>query len=133
MSEKEYKLPKIDLDNLDPSIVEQLKDIDDIEMAKIIGAFNDPSNNIFDNDEKSKKLISCPHEIIFTISASVLAENLKGEITEEKEISIKTFHIPVPIDKDYKHYMATFFKYLEDKLIEGVDHSNENAKERSYD
>lgn len=84
-------------------------------------------------DEKIEKLIDCPHEIIFTINAKVLAQNEKGELIDTREISVKNYHIPVPIDKDYKNYMAIFFKYLEDKIIDAVDYSNKNSQDKKED
>lgn len=84
-------------------------------------------------DEKIEKLIDCPHEIIFTINAKVLAQNEKGELIDTREICVKNYHIPVPIDKDYKNYMAIFFKYLEDKIIDAVDYSNKNSQDKKED
>lgn len=84
-------------------------------------------------DEKIEKLIDCPHEIIFTINAKVLAQNEKGELIDTREICVKNYHIPVPIDKDYKNYMAIFFKYLEDKMIDAVDYSNKNSQDKKED
>jgi hypothetical protein len=87
--------------------------------------FEDPTA-----DEKIEKLIDCPHEIIFTINAKVLAQNEKGELIDTREICIKNYHIPVPIDKDYKNYMGIFFKYLEDQIIDAVDYSNQNSQDK---
>lgn len=84
-------------------------------------------------DEKIEKLIDCPHEIIFTINAKVLAQNEKGELIDTREISVKNYHIPVPIDKDYKNYMAIFFKYLEDRMVDAVDYSNKNSQDKKED
>ena len=129
---------KIDFNNLSPEILEQLNNIDDSDLARIKasydnipGADTNNSNPIIDDPERPGKLIQCTHEIVFTVTARVLEENLKGEIIGEKEVSIKTYHIPVPIDKDYNNYMSTFFKYLEDKMIETIDHSNDTSKEKA--
>ena len=129
---------KIDFNNLSPEILEQLNNIDDIDLARIKASYdNTPgidtnnSSPVIDDPERPGKLIQCTHEIVFTVTARVLEENLKGEIVGEKEVSIKTYHIPVPIDKDYSSYMSTFFKYLEDKMIETIDHSNETSKEKT--
>lgn len=124
---------KIDINNLSPEILEQLKNIDDIDLVRIKAAYDPLSKNkntIIDDPERPGKLIQCTHEIVFTVTARVLEENLKGEVIGEKDISIKTYHIPVPIDKDYNSYMSTFFKYLEDNMLKAIDHSNENAKEK---
>ena len=103
--------------------------MDSIELDKIKALYGQGIHSI-DDSEKNKKLTNSIHEIVFTITAKVMEENLKGEIVGEKEISVKNYHIPVPIDKDYKNYMSTFFKYLEDKIIDGIDHANENSKEK---
>lgn len=122
---------KIDFDNLSPEIIEQLKNIDDIELEKIRALYEDPKDHTFNTDpENPGKLLRCQHEIVFTVTARVFEENLKGEIIREKDVSIRTFHIPVPIDKNYKDYMKTFFKYLENKMVEAIDHSNTNSKEK---
>lgn len=76
-------------------------------------------------DNSSKKLISCPHEIVFKITANVLEENEKGELIRSKEICTKNYHIPVPIDQDYNVYMKTFFTFLEGCLEKSINHSEE--------
>lgn len=127
------KQSKLDLNNLSPEILKQLEEIDALDLDKIKSLYEGPQESIHHDHERPGKLIKCPHEIIFTVTARVMEENLKGETIGEKEISIKTFHIPVPIDKDYKSYMSTFFNYLENKMIETIDHSNKEAKEKSYE
>lgn len=77
----------------------------------------------------TKKLIDCPHEIVFNITAQALSQNEKGEIVGTKEICVKNYHIPVPVDKDYNHYMSVFFDHLEKKIIESIDDSNKDAKD----
>lgn len=74
-----------------------------------------------------KKLIDCPHEIVFTITAQALSQNEKGELIDTKDICIKNYHIPVPIDKDYNHYMSVFFNHLEKKILESISDSNQKA------
>lgn len=81
-------------------------------------------------EQPLEKLIDCPHEIVFSITANVLSQNEKGELIDTKEILEQNYHIPVPIDKDYQNYMAVFFKYLEDKMIDAINHSNINSKEK---
>mgnify|MGYP006286865319 CR=1 FL=1 len=75
-------------------------------------------------DDEQHKLIRCPHEIIFNITANVLMENDKGEKTGSREICNKNYHIPVPIDRDYKEYMNAFFEHLEKALGESVKYAN---------
>lgn len=91
------------------------------------------SKQISDNPtsgEDLKKLLDCPHEIVFTVNAHVLTQNEKGETTGTKEIYVKNYHIPVPIDKDYTDYMKTFFHYLETKIIESIKDTNKDSKDK---
>lgn len=111
----------MDIDQIKNAIPE---DIDSVISHKQI--FDDPTR-----DEELKKLINSPHEIVFTVNAHVLTENEKGEITGSREISIKNYHIPVPVDKDYKHYMSVFFEYLENSILSSINKANETAKDSS--
>lgn len=109
--------------------IEKLKKIVDspLLMEEIIDhkrQFENPSEEF-----ETKKLIDCPHEIVFNITAQALSQNEKGEITGSKDICVKNFHIPVPIDKDYNHYMHVFFDYLEKNIINSIDSANENSNE----
>jgi hypothetical protein len=90
------------------------------------------SKKALDNspEEKIKKLMDCPHEIVFTIDAHVLMQNEKGETTGTREISTRNYHIPVPIDKDYNSYMKIFFEYLEKKIIDTIHDTNKDAKDK---
>lgn len=85
---------------------------------------------------ENKKLIECPHEIIFKVTANVLEENKDGQLVSSKEICTKDYHIPVPADKDYKEYMNIFFEFLENGLASSADKiynqetKNEKNKEK---
>lgn len=124
--------------DLDPEKQELLKE--QIEKLKtFIDSNNDGLEKIIEykqkyedptSDEEIKKLIDCPHEIIFTITAHTLAQNEKGEIVGSKNICVKNYHIPVPIDKDHHNYMTVFFDYLEKKIIDSVDNANQTAKDK---
>lgn len=84
-------------------------------------------NNEVPDLDRPKKLISCPHEIIFDIKATVMEENEKGEIVGCKEICRKDYHIPVPPKKDYNLYMESFFEHLEKCIISSAKHSEEKT------
>ena len=71
------------------------------------------------DSENVEKKIACQHELIFTIKAKAMEENEKGETIQCKEVCVKNYHIPVPIDKDYNEFMNTFFEFLE-KCIGGA-------------
>jgi phosphatidylethanolamine-binding protein (PEBP) family uncharacterized protein len=79
--------------------------------------------------DSPKKLISCPHEIIFDIKATVMEENEKGEVVGCKEICRKDYHIPVPPKKDYNLYMESFFEYLEKCITSSIKHSEEKVED----
>lgn len=104
------------------SFNEKLKELEDLsleELQQILGI----KNNELEQD--NVKLLPCPHEIVFTINASVLMENEKGEFTGTREICTKNYHIPVPIDKDYEIFMKTFFEHIENCLINGMEESTQ--------
>ena len=80
------------MSELDPELIEKLKSLDGIELEKIKALYGqDIDESIYEDPNAQKeKLLKCPHEIIFTITAKVIEENLKGEIVGDKEICIKT-------------------------------------------
>lgn len=90
-----------------------------------------------DLDGEAKKLIECPHEIVFKVTANVLEENKDGQLVSSKEICTKNYHVPVPSDKDYKEYMTIFFDFLENGLASSADKiynqetDNEKTKEKN--
>jgi hypothetical protein len=100
---------------------EKLKEIQDLSIEELKNILEINRDYEF---EDNKKLISCAHEIVFSINASVLMENEKGELTGTREVCSKNFHIPVPIDKDYEIFMKTFFDYIENCLINGIQESS---------
>jgi hypothetical protein len=83
-------------------------------------------NSLFEGQNKK---ISCKHEIIFNITASVINENDKGEDAGYEEICTKYYHIPVKEDADYKEFMNSFFNFLEGCLA----NSAKNAYEKSME
>lgn len=87
----------------------------------------------FDDPSIPKKLIQCAHEIIFNITAHVMSEDEKGEITNSVEICTKNYHIPVPFNKDYKSYMNIFFNHLEQSIINTISDANDKAEESKND
>lgn len=123
----------IDIEKLSPELQKEIEKLDKMDAEKIqqLYASSQERINEIDDPTKAKKLIACPHEIVFTITARVMEENMKGEVVGDKDISIRHYHIPVPIDKDYKVYVATFFKYIESKMLDGINHANENSQENS--
>jgi hypothetical protein len=85
-----------------------------------------------DNDELNdspKKLLDCPHEIVFNVTANVLSQNEKGEHTSTKEICTKNYHIPVPIGKDYDSFMQTFFQHVERSLESSYQKTDTEIKD----
>lgn len=82
-------------------------------------------SNLSENKEdltgKATKLIDCPHEIIFKITANVLEQNEQGELVSSKEICTKNYHVPVPMSENYKEYMSTFFEFIENGLVSSAN------------
>lgn len=70
-----------------------------------------------------EKLSNATHEIVFNITANVLEENEKGEKLGSKHICTKYYHIPVPLDGDYKVFMEAFFKFLESSLASAASNA----------
>ena len=106
---------------LDQDILnEKLKELNEMSVEDIKNILDIKNEYQFDNN---KKLIQCSHEIIFSINASVLMENEKGELIDTKEVCSKNFHIPVPINKDYQIFMKTFFDHIENCLTTSTQES----------
>lgn len=119
----------MDINNISQEELERFKEfISQEELDKVL-KFKQEFNNPL-KEEELEKVISCPHEIVFTINANVLTENEKGELTGTKEICVKNYHIPVPIDKDYKEYMSVFFKYVEDQIVNCINKTEETMEQK---
>lgn len=102
-------------------IFDQDSDLQDI-LNKLYELYDDTSfTTREDLPGKTTKLMDCPHEIVFKITASVLEEDKEGQLVSSKEVCTKDYHIPVPIDKDYKEYMKIFFNFLENGLASSAD------------
>jgi hypothetical protein len=100
---------------------EKLKELQDLSIEELKNILEIKSE--YETDE-NQKLIACPHEIVFSVNATVLMENEKGELTGTREVCSKNYHIPVPIDKDYEIFMKTFFDHIETCLINGIQESS---------
>lgn len=108
---------------VDPEILAQLKEINEMSNDELLNLMGDKFE-LPEQDEETKSALSCQYEIVFKIVADVLTQNHKGEVTNTVEICKKNFHIPVPIDAEYKLYMKTFFDYLEKNIIKTIDDTN---------
>lgn len=122
----------MDLNNLDEKLLEQniekFKSLTPDEIENLMHIRQREEHPI--NNDKLDKLIDCAHEIVFSISAHVLDQNEKGELTGSRELCIKNYHIPVPIDKDYNNYMKTFFNYLEERILQTIKDTNNTSKDK---
>jgi hypothetical protein len=89
-------------------------------------------DNIYNSDipsnERPKKLLMCPHEIVITVIANVLEENEKGELIGTKDICQKDYHIPVPPKHDYNEYMRSFFSHLETCIASSAKNATEKSE-----
>jgi hypothetical protein len=77
--------------------------------------------------EGNAKKISCTHEIIFNITASVMKEDEEGNDVGYEQISTKYYHIPVKEGADYKQFMNSFFSFLEKSLASSAKHAYESS------
>jgi hypothetical protein len=90
-----------------------------ILLNKFYNDLNNSNIQIDDNgdfNDQPQKLLDCPHEIIFSVNATVMSQNEKGEHVGTKQICTKNYHIPVPIGKDYDTFMQIFFNHIEKSL-----------------
>jgi hypothetical protein len=74
------------------------------------------------------KLISCPHEIVFSVTANALEENDDGHTIGSKELTTRTYHMPVPEGRDYNEFIAAFMEFFEKTMVEAHNHAKENTK-----
>lgn len=112
--EEKIQLPEEVMANL-----EELLPSDDLEFVK---RRFDTQLNCFPEDTK---LISCPHEIIFTITANVLAENKEGQTVDSVELLTNTYHMPVPEGKDYNEFMESFMSFFEKSMIDAHQNASQ--------
>lgn len=63
-----------------------------------------------------RKLIDCPHEIIFSVESNIMEQNEKRENVGSKLIHKRNFHMPVPPGEDPEEYMSIFLKHFENSL-----------------
>jgi hypothetical protein len=83
--------------------------------------------------EGHSKKISCKHEIVFNITATVLSEDDKGEDAGYEEICTKHYHIPVKDGADYKQFMDSFFQFLEGCLSSSAKKTYEKDEEDKHE
>lgn len=137
--EPEIKIEEDSIPNIDPETLQKLHEyLQNLPPPSgghpsfsYFDHIKDPSE--FDDPNTPKKLIECAHEIIFNITAHVMAEDEKGEVTSSVEICTKNYHIPVPFNKDYKSYMSIFFDHLEKSIINTISETNDTAEETKND
>ena len=71
-----------------------------------------------------KKLIDCPHEIIFSVEANILEQNENHENIASKSIHKRNFHMPVPEKEDPMQYMQGFLEHFEKCLLQTEKEKN---------
>lgn len=67
------------------------------------------------------KLIDCPHEIIFSLGINVLEQDKEGYLVANKEVSTRTYHIPVPSGIKYTKYVKTFTDFFEEAMLTAAE------------
>lgn len=112
---------------ISPELLKKLQEFNSMNIEDIIDPIHDNDFETPEQEESPKKLIECPHEILFTVIGHAMQQNNKGELINTTELCKKHFHIPVPIDQDYKLYMNTFFEYLENNIIKTIDDTNKKV------
>lgn len=120
-----------EIDRIKTEIEQSFKDIDINSPEELIKYLQNNYNLDIPDLERPKKLIECPHEIIFDVKATVLEENEKGEIVGCKEICRKDYHIPVPPTADYNYYMESFFQYLENCITSSAKHAANKTEDNN--
>ena len=76
-------------------------------------------------DTAPKKLIDCPHEIIFSVEANILEQNEKHENVGSKLIHKTNFHMEVPEGKDAIKYMEGFLQHFQECLLQTAKKEND--------
>lgn len=109
-------------------LLDSFKDVDTSNPQNVLDFLKQNYIKDVPNIERPEKILSCPHEIVFTIIANVLEENEKGETIGSKEVCQKNYHIPVPAAHDYNMYMDSFFKYLENCIKSSAKHATEKSE-----
>jgi hypothetical protein len=79
---------------------------------------------------ESTKLISCPHEIVFSVTANVLEENKEGQSVGSVELLSQTYHMPVPEDKNYIDFVNAFMEFFEKTMAESYNEANKNTEKK---
>ena len=78
-------------------------------------------------DTSPKKLIDCPHEIVFTVESNILEQNEKHENVSSTFLHKRTFHMEVPPKEDPKKYMDGFLQHFEQCLLNTIEEKDENG------
>jgi hypothetical protein len=76
---------------------------------------------------ESTKLISCPHEIIFTVTANVLEEDKEGQNVGSVDLLSQTYHMPVPKDKHYIDFVNAFMEFFEKTMTDSYTEAGKNT------
>ena len=76
---------------------------------------------------ESTKLISCDHEIIFSVTANVLEENKEGQNVGSVELLSQTYHMPVPKDKYYIDFVNAFMEFFEKTMADSYNEAGKNT------
>jgi hypothetical protein len=76
---------------------------------------------------ESTKLISCAHEIVFSVTANVLEENKEGQNVGSVELLSQTYHMPVPENKHYIDFVNAFMEFFEKTMAESYNEAGKNT------
>lgn len=93
-------------------IIDAFRDVDANNPEELLKYLQANYGNEIPHLDRPEKLTICPHEIVFSVMASVMEENEKGETIGCKEVCQKNYHIPIPPQNDYNIYMEAFFEHI---------------------
>jgi len=105
-------------------ILDNLKKILDKDEFEEIKHRFETQLNLF---PESTKLISCPHEIVFSVTANVLEEDKEGQNVGSVQLLSQTYHMPVPQDKNYVDFVNAFMEFFEKTIQDSYNDANKNT------
>jgi hypothetical protein len=108
----------------EPLTKEQLDKLESVLSKEKFDFLKQQFENQLNLFPEETKLIDCPHEIVFGLNINVLEQNEEGLNIGSKEISSKTYHIPVPTGVHYEDYVNTFVDFFEQAMIHAANQTD---------
>ena len=70
----------------------------------------------YDEIKQGGALLDTPVEVVFNVNCVVYEKNPIGEIINQNDLFIKTYHVPLVNQKQIKDYIDSFFKKFSTSL-----------------